>query len=134
MPRGFDINSINTGSIDYVAAITDATASGIDYDNILIIQTTFGLQPRDMLATGFLPIKVAGFYKAREFYSPNYDQSNTTFTDKDIRPTIYWKPDILTNKGGNATVSFFSSDNPGNYRNILEGMDTNGNIGRKVVL
>ena len=134
MPSDFDIDQINTGSIEYVAVITDATASGLDYENVLIIQSTFGQQPRDMTATGVLPIKVNGFYKAREFYSPNYSQPNSTLSYKDLRPTIYWKPDIFTNKDGNATLSFFSSDNSGNYRVTLEGMNSNGDIGRKIVL
>jgi len=134
MPADFDIDQINTGSIEYVAVITDATASGLDYENVLIIQSTFGQQARDMTATGVLPIKVNGFYKAREFYSPNYSQPNSTLSYKDLRPTIYWKPDIFTNKDGNATLSFFSSDNSGNYRVTLEGMNSNGDIGRKVVL
>jgi hypothetical protein len=130
MPRNFNIDDINTGSIESIEVITDAI--GIDYDNILIINTNFGLQVRDMVATGILPIAVQGYYKAREFYSPKYE-SNTTSPHLDLRSTIYWNPAVVTDKNGNASFNFYNAGTPGNYRVVIEGMDNKGNIGRKVV-
>ncbi len=66
----------------------------------------------------------------REFYSPKYD-ANTPETVKDTRSTIYWKPDIITDPSGDATVSFFNAGK-GNYRVVVEGIDTDGNLFRAI--
>jgi hypothetical protein len=97
----------------------------------LIINTTFGLQPKDMVATGVLPIKVQGYYKAREFYSPKYD-SNINYTHPDLRSTIYWKPELVTDQEGHASFDFYNADGTGTYRVVIEGIDEKGNIGRQV--
>jgi uncharacterized protein YfaS (alpha-2-macroglobulin family) len=48
---------------------------------------------------------------------------------KDYRSTIFWKPDLVTDKEGNGTVSFFAADGKGSYTITLEGTDGNGTIG-----
>ena len=131
MPRNFNIDEINTGSIESIQVITDSF--GIDYDNVLIINTTFGIQVKDMIAMGILPITVQGYYKAREFYSPKYEATLATTTRPDLRSTIYWNPAVVTDKNGNASFNFYNADTPGNYRVVIEGIDNEGNVGRKVV-
>lgn len=66
----------------------------------------------------------------REFYVPDY----TVKTNQQVnfRSTIYWKPNIVTDKDGRATVDFFTGGAPANYRVILEGIGINGQLGRKV--
>ena len=49
----------------------------------------------------------------------------------DLRSTIHWEPNIITDANGEATVSFFSADNPGHYTFILEGSDLAGHVGRQ---
>jgi uncharacterized protein YfaS (alpha-2-macroglobulin family) len=51
---------------------------------------------------------------------------------RDLRSTIYWKPDLITDKDGNASVNYFNADGTGTYRVIVEGMDEKGNLGRQV--
>ncbi|RFZ94645.1 hypothetical protein D0C36_03630 [Mucilaginibacter conchicola] len=80
---------------------------------------------------GTFSYRIPGFYKAREFYSPRYDAPNINKQNKDLRSTIYWNPNILTDAQGKASVSFFNADTPGNYLVIMEGIDGNGNIGRQ---
>ncbi|PWK78698.1 hypothetical protein LX99_01146 [Mucilaginibacter oryzae] len=77
---------------------------------------------------------VQGYTKAKEFYSPKYDVTKAGVLGGDLRNTIYWKPNILTDKAtGTATFSFFNSDQRGSYRAIIEGIDADGNIGRYVL-
>lgn len=73
-----------------------------------------------------------GFYKAKEFYSPKYDGPKTNMQTLDLRTTIYWKPDIVTDKDGNTNLSFFNADTKGTYRITVEGIDIDGNIGHQV--
>jgi hypothetical protein len=47
----------------------------------------------------------------------------------DLRSTIHWEPNLITDENGKATVSFFSADKPADYTVIMEGTDLEGNIG-----
>jgi uncharacterized protein YfaS (alpha-2-macroglobulin family) len=47
------------------------------------------------------------------------------------RPTIHWEPNLITDKNGKASLSFFAADKPGSYTVIIEGTDMNGNFGRQ---
>jgi hypothetical protein len=86
---------------------------------------------KDIASIGVLPIAPIGFYKAREFYSPKYDTANIS-NQRDLRSTIYWKPEFQTGKDGRATFDFYNADGAGNYRVLIEGIDDNGNLGRQV--
>lgn len=101
----------------------------------LIITTKRGRRSREYYhyAPGVVTFRPKGFYKAREFYSPQYDNSKTNKNITDLRSTIFWKPDIITDKNGKASFSFFNADSKGTYRMVIEGIDTDGNIGRQVV-
>ena len=66
----------------------------------------------------------------KQFYRPKYAVKD--FTVPDLRSTIHWEPNIITNSEGKAFVSFYAADQPGSYTVIVEGSDMNGNLGRKV--
>jgi hypothetical protein len=63
-----------------------------------------------------------------EFYRPKYPLNKLEGLP-DLRSTIHWEPNIITDKEGKASVSFYSSDLPGQYSIIVEGTDMNGSIG-----
>lgn len=81
---------------------------------------------------GVIAYHPQGLYKAREFYSPQYDNPKTNQKISDFRSTIYWNPNVVTDKDGKATFSYFNSDNKGTYRMTIEGIDAEGNLGRRV--
>jgi hypothetical protein len=83
------------------------------------------------MAVGILPINAHGFYLAREFYSPKYESSATSGRP-DLRSTIFWKPELATDKNGNASFEYYNADGHGTYRVVIEGIDEKGNIGRQV--
>jgi hypothetical protein len=83
-------------------------------------------------APGVITVKPVGFYKARQFYAPKYDHPAANNTMKDLRSTIYWNPDLVTDKDGNASFSYFNADGKGTYRIVIEGIDADGNLGRQV--
>ena len=66
----------------------------------------------------------------RDFYSPDY---STDLLKKshipDFRNSIYWKPDLRSTKEGKASVEFFTSDEPGVYTVIVEGISASGKSG-----
>jgi hypothetical protein len=103
---------------------------------LIIITTKRGGDMDDELmsrpAPGIIVFDPKGYYKARVFYSPNYDDPKTNREVADARTTIYWNPDIITDKNGTASFEFYNAGSKGNYRVVVEGIDNDGNIGRKV--
>lgn len=100
----------------------------------LIITTKKGRKTSNYYryAPGVITYMPKGFYKAREFYSPQYDNANSNQKMADLRSTIYWNPNVITDKDGKASFSYFNADGKGTYRVIVEGIDTDGNIGRQI--
>jgi len=139
MPDGRDIASIE---------IVDGGAAalwGLHGSNGVIIFTTKrgdidynGLieeyyHPGSTKPPGLKSYTFQGSYDLRkEFYSPNYDNPKTATQMPDLRSTIYWKPNIITDENGKASVDFFNADGTGSYRVIAEGVDGMGKLGRQV--
>ena len=51
----------------------------------------------------------------------------------DLRSTLYWNGNILTNENGKATIRFFTSDATTPYTIILTGVTTSGAILYKAI-
>ncbi|RZK50850.1 MAG: TonB-dependent receptor [Pedobacter sp.] len=71
-----------------------------------------------------------GFLIPKEFYSPNYSETKDTAFDN--RTTVYWNPSIYTDEKGNFNFNYFNTDEKGLYRMVLEGINANGEMLRKV--
>jgi len=70
-----------------------------------------------------IAMNVRGYYEAREFYAPNYE---TTNNKPDLRTTIHWEPNIITNDQGEATLTFYNADPKTKIRLVVEGITENG--------
>ena len=131
-----DINDLSTNDIDRIDILRPPNSYiyGSGGGNGVLVVTT---KPRtmeagDMVSIGVLPISPVGFYKVREFYSPKYENPHLTTKQRDLRSTIYWKPEIKTDKDGNASFEYYNADGAGTYKIVVEGIDKDGNIGRQV--
>ena len=51
---------------------------------------------------------VDGYTRPSEFYSPEYPQG-PVFGDIDYRRTLYWNPNVITDKNGKAKVEFYNN-------------------------
>jgi hypothetical protein len=134
MMPGFGLNEINISDVETIEVLKFASIYGIDGGNGVLVITTkrgAGTDAADIASIGVLPIKVTGYSIAREFYSPKYE-STTTNSRPDLRSTIYWNPELATDKDGNASFNYYNADGHGSYRIVIEGIDENGNIGRQV--
>ncbi|HVW96829.1 MAG TPA: TonB-dependent receptor plug domain-containing protein [Mucilaginibacter sp.] len=83
------------------------------------------------MSPGVYSFHPVGFYKAKEFYSPQYNVSGAASLP-DTRTTIFWSPNVVTDVDGKASLSFFNADGTGNYRVEVNGMDDKGNLGHQV--
>ncbi|MDN3579967.1 carboxypeptidase regulatory-like domain-containing protein [Mucilaginibacter flavus] len=136
MYEGASIDNINVSDVESVKVLknNDATIYGVRGANGVIVIKTIknkSLPVSNIMAPGLLTYAPKGFYKARTFYSPAYGGS-VQDTRPDLRSTIYWNPDLVTDKDGSASFDYFNADGKGNYRVVVEGIDENGNIGRGV--
>ena len=134
---GRGIDDINPNSVETVEILKGANASiyGINGGaGVMIITTrrTNFVERNDVTALGSLAFRVKGFYIAREFYSPKYDNVSEKNNQPDLRTTIFWVPELATNKDGNASFEYYNADGHGTYRLVVEGIDNAGNIGRQV--
>ncbi len=65
----------------------------------------------------------------KEFYRPIYPVKNSELAAFDTRTTIHWEPNIVTDKYGRATVTFYAAGQPATYTITVEGSNMNGNVG-----
>ncbi|QJD97128.1 TonB-dependent receptor plug domain-containing protein [Mucilaginibacter robiniae] len=105
-------------------------------NGVIIINTKRGndltYNSSQIYSPGVITYTPKGFYRARQFYSPQYDDPKTNKTVADLRTTIYWNPNLITDKDGHTSLSYFNAGTPGTYRVVIEGMDTDGNLGHQV--
>jgi len=132
--KNASLSGLQTTDVERVELLKDNSASAYGADGmhgVLVITTKHGKDAIESSQSGVLQITVPGFYKAREFYSPKYDNTNL-FKQQDLRSTIFWMPDLETGKDGNATFGYYNADGAGTYKLVIEGIDDKGNIGRRV--
>jgi len=131
-----DIPIYDIASVEVLRTAMNLSAYGSrGSSGILIITTKHGGQFKDLpeYSPGKVSFNPKGYYKAREFYSPQYGDPKVNTQIADFRSTIYWKPLVQTDKDGNASVEYFNADNKGTYRVVVEGVDyKGGSLGRQV--
>jgi hypothetical protein len=133
----FNLNEINSNEIETIEVLRSGNTSIYGMNGaggVLVITTkkTNEIEVDNSSDSNALQVSVMGFYKAREFYSPKYQVTDTSNIGPDLRTTVFWKPDLISDKDGNASFSFYNADIKGIYRVVVEGIDENGNIGRQV--
>ena len=136
---GVNIDLYNPNDVETIEILrgNNAAIYGIDGGAGVIVITTRQGGERDEIISnemspGIFSIEPKGFYKAREFYSPHYSPDQFLGNASGQHTTVFWKPDATTNADGNASFNFFNTDAAGTYRIVVEGMDNNGNLGRRV--
>jgi len=107
--------------------------SSIEHGGALVITTKMAAGVSDMpqqILNGITTIKYQGFYKSKTFFIPKYQPKADSELAK--RTTVYWNPNILTDKDGKASIEYFNPETKGTYRVVIEGIDDDGNLGRAV--
>jgi hypothetical protein len=71
-----------------------------------------------------------GIQVQREFYKPFYEsQAQRAERNPDLRNLLYWNPQIVTDKDGQAQFDFFTSDIEGQFMIVTEGITEAGQPG-----
>ena len=89
-----------------------------------------GLQIENFAASKPQSTFKAKYYRAREYAAPDYSQNQNPAERTDFRSTIFWDGDVTTGNNGRAKVSFYTSDAITSFNITIEGIATDGSIGR----
>jgi len=124
----YSIEVLRSGA--YLAIYGSGTSGGA-----IVITTRRGSSDKfvtSAVPAGLITYPFQGYHKARVFYSPKYDHPKTETEPFDSRTTIYWNPNIITDKDGKASFEYYNADTKGTYRVVVEGIDEDGKLGRAV--
>jgi hypothetical protein len=70
----------------------------------------------------------------REFFTPVYETEQAVSSRMpDFRTLLYWSPQIKTGLDGKNQISFYTSDLPGKYAMVVQGLTEKGEPGSRVV-
>jgi 5-hydroxyisourate hydrolase-like protein (transthyretin family) len=71
-----------------------------------------------------------GLSMQREFYDPVYPNAEAVASHlPDFRNVLYWTPSVPLATGGKGALSFYTSDLPGKYIVVAEGLTADGSAG-----
>ena len=75
-----------------------------------------------------------GLQLEREFYSPVYATEEQSASHlPDFRNVLYWSPVLSSDSTGKNALSFYSSDMPGKYVVVVEGLTADGAAGSSMM-
>lgn len=121
--------------IKKLEVVTKKFYSGNDVIEGIVSYTTYkGNLDGFQIDPNALVLEYEGLQLQREFYSPVYvtkEQEESRLPD--FRNLLYWSPDIKTDEEGSSALDFYTSDRPGRYAVVVQGINSNGNAGSKVV-
>jgi len=156
--RGFIFDGINAASLglnipDLLKYYTSADIKGIEVMSksftssyelkfmfipplfpapFIEITTRAGTGPFMKKAPADLVYRPIPAVSPKDFYRPIYPIKNAVAAAFDTRTTIHWEPNIITDKDGKATITFYAAGQPATYTITTEGSNMNGNVGSSV--
>jgi len=127
--KGIEINTSSKYTSRYVPMVMAQYVGAADVDFIEITTRTGNGPGMTTNSPGTYLYKPLPLSYPAQFYKPKYPVNDTIKHLPDLRSTIDWEPNVVTNKDGDAFISFYSADRPAEYTIIVEGTDGNGNLG-----
>ncbi len=138
MGSDFDMDEIPVTDIETVEVLKTAGNTAIygggGSNGVLVITTKRGAGTEsnyNRYAPGIVTYSPKGYYQVRTFYSPKY--TATPDPKPDFRSTVFWAQHVVTDPTGKANVNYYNTDQAGKYRIVIEGIDAEGNLARKVL-
>ncbi|WP_047416949.1 MG2 domain-containing protein [Cellulophaga sp. Hel_I_12] len=128
------VNTINTFDVEFIDVLIGPAAApyGMRGGGLVIaiylkgVLNLSGLEKNKTPNPNILNSTFKGFYKTREFYSPNYAIVDQEDGLQDFRTTLHWQPDIIINEQGAPSLNFYTGDVSGSYMIHVEGITEDG--------
>ena len=130
-----DINPVDVETVEILKSINYTAIYGMRAAGGVLLITTKRGDSRSAFKSyipGLVTVFAQGYTSSPEFYSPVYTPEQKP-EGRDLRSTVWWKPNLYTGTGGNTKINFYNTDESGTYRVVIEGMDNLGRPGRKVL-
>ncbi len=125
------VKNIPVSDIAMVKVFSPGSAGGMSNSSggVIAIYTKKGADRKpDPNIKGLDMVRILGFNVQREFYSPDYLINPEPESD-DIRTTLYWNPNLKTERGNRRiSIPFYNSDVTHRIRIILEGFNDDGKL------
>lgn len=80
-------------------------------------------------AKGVRKTRLEGYSQVKDFYQPDY---GILPKEEDYRRTLYWNPEVQTDKNGRATLRFYNNSRCRKPRIVVETLTEDGSIGTLV--
>ncbi len=135
----FDIDKIikyNPLNVESLEVFNGEYSLGADvlFPGILSYTTYKGDLKGFQQDTDLLKVNYEGLQFQREFFSPVYEPDRDKSSRiPDFRNLLFWSPDIKTGKSGQEKISFYTSDLPGQYIVVVQGITKEGKAGYKSI-
>ncbi len=102
------------------------------FSGILSFYTYQGDLAGFQLDPNALVLEYDGVQLQREFYTPVYETANQLSSRiPDYRDVLYWSGDLSPDADGRRQLSFYTSDRPGTYQVVIQGMTSSGQVAAK---
>ena len=136
---GTHLNDLNTEDIYSIEVLRSGAYAAIYGSNApsgaLVITTRRGGENSYLTSSspsGIITYPFIGYYNAKAFPSIKFSNSKSSTQKPELKNTIFWQPNLVTDKDGKASFEFYNNDTKGTYRIVIEGIDDEGNLGRFV--
>ncbi len=122
------INPMDVERIEVLKSGATASAFGMRGGNgVIAIYTRVGPGPvKQDPRLGVGLVELPGCLQAREFYVPGYEAIGKSDLQPDVRATLYWNPDVVTDKYGRARMVFYNSDEARSIQIVIQGITAFG--------
>jgi len=124
------INVADVGQVDVLKDISKTAVYGFRGANgVILIYTKRGELSSSLPLFNIKSLTPLGYQLPVEFYSPKYDTQESIDSSKpDLRTTIFWQPNVITDNEGNAKLDFYTADDPATYSVVIEGVGEDGTL------
>jgi uncharacterized protein (DUF1919 family) len=100
---------------------------GLTIEGIITLSTINGDLGGQMIDPNAMVVDYEGLELQREFYSPTYETDEKTKSRlPDFRDLLYWSPDLILDSSSKSNISFYTSDQTGDYVVVVQGITQNG--------
>ncbi|MEP7107847.1 MAG: hypothetical protein ABI760_07690, partial [Ferruginibacter sp.] len=106
---------------------------GNTFDGIVNLTTYKGDMAGNEIDPRATVMDYEGLQLQRDFYAPVYEtEAQSLSRIPDFRNLLYWSPRLITNSQGKEQTGFYSSDSPGRYAIVIQGLSEDGRAGSRV--
>jgi hypothetical protein len=130
-PRGYVDFLISELSRIKAADVTGVEVFARMGASTVYVTTRAGIGPYLEKIPGAVVYRPMAVNTYKQFYRPRYLAKNDAARN-DLRTTIHWEPSVVTDKDGNALLSFYAAGKPANYTIKIEGSNMNGQVGANI--